>query len=168
MKRRGVLAAMAGLCVAALLWGCGGGDGGGAAADEQPPWQAGADPVDTLRVYYFYRDRGSEEALLDVVTAESAGSIRDLADRRIPRASQLKRDMIVDHKWERERETRIYYRTWNSDQSKEKGGWPRVAMMYKQNDEWRIGLIGSLKATLVNTKGKTSAGFYDGTKRWWK
>jgi len=162
---------LTGLLMAALAvsLGCGKGGDGPPGVDTTPaPPGAGETPLGTLKAFYHYRDRRNLEGMQTVAVDGIVPRPYQSQRPRLSRKQIEMREIVVDHDWVRDATATLYYRTWNSEQSKKKGGWVRIAKFVKRDGQWRISLNDSLRETMTQTKGKSPAGFWDGTKRWWK
>ena len=153
------------LLVLSLAVGCG---GDGPANDPGPPPDAGVTPLGTLKAFYYYRDRGQFEELVEIAAMGAVPNGYSDDSNILPRKQRECREIVVDHEWEREDASNIYYRTWHSAQGQEKGGRPSKAFFVKRGEEWKMDMQKSFMENMTQTKGKTPAGFWNGTKRWWK
>ncbi len=154
-----------GLCGWMLLVLCGCGEG---TPDIPPPEGVGETPQATLAGFYYYRDRGDTEGLNTIVRGMNGAFLTAVLDQKLPAHLWKQRGLVIDHERIKETRATIFYRTWESDKVKARDGRPCIAELIKEGNRWYVDVPASTRQTFVITEGKTAAGFYDGSKRWWK
>ena len=167
MRRTGwFVAVCAGVLAVAV--GCGGDAGPGGGDDAAPPADAGLTPAGTLAAYYYYKDRGNNGKLRELVRSESLSEVSKEDGLGAPAGERRLRGMVIDHESARGNVVTLYHRTWATEEAKEKGGRPVIAILVREEDMWKMDLFATLRETFAITKGRTRAGFYDGSKNWWR
>ena len=120
------------------------------------------------RLYYHFKDHGQFTKVRQYVSTNSIEKIPAQDGKGMSSKAQKARGFIVDHKDEEGAEALLYCRVWFSRATKFNGGRPTVARLVQENGVWKMDVSGSMRLTAKISKGKTSLGFHDGTKEWWK
>jgi len=163
--KRSLVALVVLLAAPLLVPGCG---DRGPEEDVPPPADIGVTPRATLEAYYYYKDRGDADKVREITSARTQDLVDQVVEKPLSRKARLMRGIIVDHESVIGDNAKIYHRTWTTQGAKERGGRPAVGVLVKEGGTWKMDLMSTLRETMTITKGRTAAGYYDGSKNWWK